>query len=90
MSNGVNIEMMENGTGNGDDVLLKNGGKYNFSGKGTTYGTIILQQKDLQGNYLPMSGGTHSADGVLTLDLASGTYRVVATTTATDAYLTKV
>lgn len=92
MSNGARYDMMENATGNGSDVSINSGGKFLFTSKASgSYGTLVLQLKDPQGNYLPLANASHSADGVLELDLCPGVYRVVATTiTAVYSYLVKV
>ena len=84
------FDMMENSTGNGSDVVISRGGKFSFSSYagGGSYGTLKLQQKDPQGNYLDVASASHSADGVLMVEISSGTYRVVATTvTAVYSYL---
>lgn len=90
MSNGARYDMMENGTGNGSDVIVRSGGKFTFTATGSSFGTVHLELKDPQGNYLAVASGSHSAAGTLPLDLCPGTYRVVATTTtAVYAYLIK-
>ena len=84
-------DLLQAATGNGSDVMVKNGGKFTFLSKSTSgsYGTVKLKMKDPDDNYLDVPGGSHSADGTLFLELPAGTYRAVAATVTANAYLVK-
>jgi len=89
MSNGARYDLLSAATGNGSDVIVRAGGKYSFLSKSTagSYGTVKLQLKDPDDNYLDVPSASHSADGVLYLDLCPGTYRAVAATVTANSYL---
>lgn len=91
MSNSARYDLLEAATGNGSDFRVNVGGKFSFLSKSTSgsYGSVKLQMKDPNDNYLDVPNSSHSADGVLFLELPAGTYRAVAATVTANAHLVK-
>lgn len=72
------------GPGNGSDFALPTGGKFAFQAESPAWGggSAKLQISMPSGNFVDVTGGSLSADGMLTVDLPQGRVRAVVTTTA--------
>jgi len=92
MAGTTRVDLVSNvGAGNGVAMPIQ-AGKYAFMAEATFGGgSVALQIQDPQGTWLPVTGSTFAANGMVILELPAGLVRaVVVTATAAYAWLITV